>query len=136
MAPSMSSAHVSQPSRAIDVGLGYAVADTRTLNSGSDPQRREPFIETGSRREPPTVTIIELRRPLSAARDETSGEVKTKSHLRRALSGRLAAGHEIRLSGMCRSATYGISPAVCRGLASADPTNRQQKGFTVSTVWG
>ena len=50
-----------------------AVADTRTLNSGSDPQRREPFIETGPRREPPTVTIIELRRPLNAARDETPG---------------------------------------------------------------
>ena len=50
-----------------------AVADTRTLNSGSDPQRREPFIETGPRREPSTVTIIELRRPLNAARDETPG---------------------------------------------------------------
>ena len=49
-----------------------AVTETRTLER-SAPQRGEASEETGPRREPSNVTIIELRRPASAARDGAEG---------------------------------------------------------------
>ena len=49
-----------------------AVTETRTLER-SAPQRGEASGETGPRREPSNVTIIELRRPASAAQDEPDG---------------------------------------------------------------
>ena len=101
-----------------------AVTETRTLGR-SAPQRGEASGETGPRREPSNVTIIELRRPASAAQDEAQG-ASGRQYRRRWWS------EDIGVNRRAARAGHSASRYGCRPMSRAPRVHRwsQKRGCT------